>query len=314
MTSVLLTQDSNWQLVVRDITDPALLEGREVTFLCLVLDTAESGIRAVGTGDSASDARIRALAAAATEPAAPFTPGLPELVVCPPGGADDVRDDVAAAFDGLGVPLPPVVEEPTSAGVEQFLDEVVAQLSGGADTLPTEEEWRLLVGSTLQFWLAAPWERWPPELQLHAELTVEGEPASYVVAVLGGEYLPSGLVLYPGRDQSDVILPEEDWQPTDPLPFRPGTLLLHLNEPDDAVEDMAEIAVEFGWPADAAVMPVWLAAGPDGFTDVDGVQATRLSLALTAVVARTRTPLDTASPPVTGPGFTATDLPRGGAS
>lgn len=314
MTSALLTQDSNWQLVVRDITDWAAVEGQDATFLCVVLDTDQSRVRAVGTGDSPSEARVRALTTAATEPAAPFAPGLPECVVCAPEAADDVRDDVAAALEGLAGELPPVVEERTSPVVEEFLDEVVAQLSGGGDALPTEEEWRALVGRTREFALAAPWATWPADLQLHAELTADGESESYVVAVLGADNMLSGLVLYPGRDQSDVILPAEDWQPTDSLPFRPGTLLLHLNAPDDAVEDMVDLALEFDWPADAAVMPVWLAAGPEGFADIDGVQAVRLTLALSAVLARARQPFDTAAPPLTGDGFVVTDLPRGGVS
>jgi hypothetical protein len=280
-------------------------------------------VRAVGTGGTASGARISALAAAATEPAPPFEPGLPEFVVCPPGGAENVRDDVAAALEGLGGSLPPVIEEPTSPGVEELFDEVIEQLPSGPDNLPTEEEWQQLVARTLEYALAEPWSSWPPDLQLHAELTVDGEPASYVLAVLGGEDMPSGMVLYPGRDQSDVILPDENWEPTDPLPFRPGTLLLHLNPPDNAVEDMMELAVEFGWPADAATMPVWLSAGPDGFADLERVPAIHLSLALAAVLARARQPLDKLSAPLSGTlalpdgaqgRYTITDLPRGGVS
>ena len=234
-----------------------------------------------------------------------------------------MRDDVSAALERLGASLPPVLEEPTSPGVEEFFDEVIDQLPDGPDDLPTEEEWQQLVARTLEYALAHPWSSWPADLQLHAELTVGEEPASYVVAVLGGDDMPSGLVLYPGRDQSDVILPDENWSPTDPLPFRPGTLLLHLNPPDEAVEDLAELAVESGWPRDAAVMPVWLSAGPDGFTDIERVPAVHLCLALAAVLQRARHPLDKAAPVLTGTlprpeggdgRYTVADLPRGAVS
>lgn len=323
MTAVLLTEASSWQVLVRDISDRAPIDGFDETFLCLVLDADQGRVRAVGTGGTASRARVSALVAAATEPAPPFDPGLPELIVCPPGGGENVRDDLAVAFGELGGSLPPVIEEPTSPGVEEFFDEVIDQLPDGPDNLPSEEEWQQLVAGTLQYALAQPWSSWPPDLQLHAQLTVEEESTSYVVAVLGGDGMPSGLVLYPGRDQSDVILPDENWAPTDPLPFRPGTLLLHLNPPEEAVEDMAELAVEFGWPSDAAVMPVWLSAGPDGFTDIERVPSLHLSLALAAVLERTGHALDKPAPELTATlplpaggecRYVVADLPRGGAS
>jgi hypothetical protein len=74
--------------------------------------------------------------------------------------------------------------------------------------------------------------------------------------------------------------------------------------------------MEFGWPSDATSMPVWLSAGPDGFADIDGVQAVRISLALAAVVARARRPLDQPASELAGalPGdarFVVSDLPRG---
>jgi hypothetical protein len=119
-------------------------------------------------------------------------------------------------------------------------------------------------------------------------VTIDGGSASYVVSVIGREGLQAGLVLYPGRNPSDVVIPSDDWQPEDPLPFREGSLLLHLNPPDDTLEDMAAKAVRYGWPADARLMPVWLSASPDGFGDLGRIDAQRMALAIAGVLARHR--------------------------
>ena len=121
-------------------------------------------------------------------------------------------------------------------------------------------------------------------------MTSEGNSASYVAAVIGREGLQAGLVLYAGKDLSAVVIPADDWQPEDPLPFLEGSLLLHLNPPDDTLEDMAAKAVRYGWPESAPRMPVWLTANPEGFGDLSRSEATFLTLAIAGVLARHRRP------------------------
>jgi hypothetical protein len=47
---------------------------------------------------------------------------------------------------------------------------------------------------------------------------------------------------------------------------------------------MAAKAIRYGWSERAAHMPVWLAAGPDGFADLDATGAHHLTLACAAVL------------------------------
>jgi hypothetical protein len=298
-----------------------MIDGEQANVLCLVFDTQRPEIRAVAVGETTREARVRALGLAIFAPPEPFEPGVPEIVVCAPGDADEVRDDLVAALDERAdFAPPPVVEDAMTAQVEALVDEVVAHFDTAATKGPSDEEWAVLVRQTLAYARREPWDGWPDDLQLRADLTVGDSNESYVVAVLGAEEMLAGLVLYPGQDQSDVPMPAEDWEPTDPLPFRPGSLLLHLNPPDDTVEELAEVAVESGWPPDAELMPVWLSAGPEGFADLEGVEAARLSLALAGVLARVAQPLATPSVAITGMltlagdgegRYTVTDLPRG---
>jgi hypothetical protein len=310
---------SAWLVLVRDFTLLTPIDGQDATFVALVVDLASGQFRGFGVGPTAAAARVAALSTAADSPVPPFTPGQPALVVCATGDGDAVRADVDAALPGTGVP---VEETELSPGIEELLDDVADHFGpprGPVDE-PSADQWRELVGQTLAFARAQPWLAWPDDLQLRLTLQVGSDSASYVAAVIGREGLQTGLVLYPGRNHSDVIVPDE-WEPDDPLPFRDGSLLLHLNPPDDTVEDMARVAVEHGWPADASSMPVWISAGPGGFEDLEKIQAVRLALALVAVLARLRRPLDRKASRVTGTltvaevgecRYAVADLPRAG--
>jgi hypothetical protein len=180
------------------------------------------------------------------------------------------------------------VELPAQA--EDILDELVAHLSGRTlpDELPTADDWAALVDQTLEYAQEEPWQLWPDDLQFRVVATIEGRSTSYVAAVIGREGLQAGLVLYPGKDSSAVVVPADDWQPEDPLPFREGSLLLHLNPPDNTLEEMAAKAVRYGWPADARLMPVWLSASPDGFGDLAQTDAALLTVSIAGVLARHR--------------------------
>ncbi len=287
-----------WIVLVRDVSEVAPVEGLDATYVSLVMDLATGLMHSAGVGASAGEARVSAMRSAVASPVEPFTGEVPQRVVCADGHGSEVRADLAAALPGIGSRLP--VEEATlPPSVEEAMDDLVEHFTdrpGG----PTDEEWEFLVSRTLEYAQAQPWHTWPDELQMRVELTVEAESSSYVVAVIGREGLQAGLVLYPGRDHQDVIVPDEDWEPDQPLPFRDGSLLLHLNPPDDTVEHLAALALQYGWPPAGPYMPVWLSAGPDGFAELDGAQAVRLGVALVAVLARSRQPAGRTSGPMSG--------------
>jgi hypothetical protein len=278
-----------WIVLVRDLTDVAAVSGQEKTFVSLVLDADTGLARGVALGQTISEARTAAMTSAATTAVAPFTEvETPGRVLCPPGAGDDLATDVIAALGGGDLPLIAEVLMPPEA--EDILDELVGHLSGRKlpDELPQAEDWEILVSRTWAYAESEPWQGWPDDLQLRIVVTAGGESTSYVGVVIGRDGLQAGLVLYPGRDQSAVVLPDDDWEPEDPLPFLDGSLLLHLNPPDDTLADMAAKAIRYGWPEDAAWMPVWLTAGPDGFADIDRIQAIHLTVALAGVLARHR--------------------------
>ncbi len=275
-----------WIVLVRDLSD---LASDGTTFVSLVLDAATGMARGVAIGRTASEARTTAMNSAASEPVAPLTNApVPREVLCAPGSAAALTKDLAAVI-GRG-PLPTVREMPLPPASEDILDELLAHLSGRAlpNELPTVDDWALLVEQTLAYAQEEPWQDWPNDLQFKVAVTCEGTSASYVAAVIGREGQQAGLVLYAGKDLSAVVIPADDWQPEDPLPFLEGSLLLHLNPPDDTLEDMAAKAVRYGWPESAPRMPVWLTADPEGFGDLSRSGAMFLTLALAGVLARHR--------------------------
>lgn len=271
-------------VLVRDLSGIAV-EG--ATFVSLVLDVATGMARGVAIGRTTAEARTAAMASAASKPIAPFTNApVPSQVVCAPGEAAGLRNDLAAALGGAS--LPPIHESRLPVEAEEIVDELVAHLSGRKlpEVLPTADDWDVLVQQTLAYAKEEPWQVWPNELLLKLTVTIESESASYLAWVIGRQGQQAGLVLQPGKDLSAVVIPSDDWQPSDALPFQPGSLLLHLNPPDDTLEDMAAKAVRHGWPEDAPWMPVWLTAGPEGFADMSRSQAVFLTLAIAGVLAR----------------------------
>jgi len=305
-------------LLIRDLSEMAA-EGP--TFVSLVLEAETGMARGVAIGQTASEARISAMTSAVTTPIPPFTnTPVPNQVLCAAGQGAGVTTDLAAVLGGG--PMPPVREVALPPEAEGIFDELVGHLSGRnlPDDLPTAGDWDVLVAQTLAYAQEQPWQLWPDDLLFKATVTIDGGSASYVVSVIGREGLQAGLVLYPGRHPSDVVIPSDDWQPEDPLPFREGSLLLHLNPPDDTLADMAAKALRYGWPPDARLMPVWLNAGPDGFGELSRTDAQRMALAIAGVLARhlrptgpkgRRTSRTTGSIPLAGEvegRYTVTDL------
>jgi hypothetical protein len=302
-----------WIVISRDISDAVDLDDVDAVVVSIIVDQETGLVRGTSLGATASQARVEAMIAALTRAVEPFTSTpAPRLVVCSVGEAAEVGADLATALEqaGAGPGVMPVEEAELPAEVSEILDELVDVLQRGMGPTdePTPEDWGVLVEHTWKYAQAQPWLTWPDELQLRLVLTVEGEETSYVAAVIGAEGMQPGLVLYPGEDHSAVLVPDEDWEPEDPLPFHPGSLLLHLNPPDDTVEEMAAQALRHGWPSDAALMPVWLSAAPEGFADLEREEAVLFALALAGVMARDQQPLDSRASRITG----KVDLPGGG--
>jgi hypothetical protein len=280
-------EEPTWIVLVRDVSDLAAADGDAGTFVSLVLDLDTGLARGVALGPTAGEARTAAMTSAATRTVEPFTEVVsPVRVVCAPGTGEGMAADVMTALGGGALPL--IAEMPLPPEAEDILIASSGTRVGRACRMSLAEDWTALVTRTLEYATSEPWREWPDDLQLRLVVTIENTSTSYVAAVIGRDGLQAGLVLYPGRDQSDVIVPADDWQPEDPLPFLDGSLLLHLNPPDDTLADMAAKAIRYGWPENASWAPVWLSAGPDGFADLDRTQAVHMTVALAGVLARVR--------------------------
>jgi hypothetical protein len=269
-------------LMLRDLSQAVHVDGEDAVFVSLVLDIATGLARGVGTGSTAGQARTAALMSALSAGEDP-----PARVVCDLGMGDELSGELKQLMPAAPVE---VVEAYLPDEAEDIFDELVGHLAGRGrpEEQPAAEDWELLVEWTEAYAEEEPWLAWPDELLPRLVLTVDGDATSYIVSVIGQQGLQAGLVLYPGDDHSDVVVPGDDWEPDDPLPFAPGTLLLHLNPPADTLADMAAKAIRYGWPEQATRMPVWLAAGPDGFADLDATGAHHLTLACEATLTHAR--------------------------
>lgn len=76
-----------------------------------------------------------------------------------------------------------------------------------------------------------------------------------------------------------------DWEPGDAVAPKAGTLMFFLEPPSQAPPGFAAKAARYGWPAEAELVPSWLAAGPDERpSDVSRGDVEQLSVAVAAVV------------------------------
>jgi hypothetical protein len=152
---------------------------------------------------------------------------------------------------------------------------------------PSTEDWSLLVGQALAFLRAEPWARWSDVVPLGLRLSVGGTVAPYVAIVMGNAGVQRGLVLYPGMTMPPgPRSPGPRPGPGPALEATPsGTLLLMLDRQGETPAAFADKALRYGWPAGAAYLPTFVSVGPDGPSDLAGVDAQRLQAAIAAVVA-----------------------------
>ncbi|MDA8072162.1 MAG: hypothetical protein M0Z82_11355 [Actinomycetota bacterium] len=279
---VMVDADRRWLVLVRDVSHAISVRGHAELHAALVLDVATGLVRGVAVAPSELEALVDACRAARTKPAGSLPPGQPDRVLC----AAELVHPVAEALGTLrpaGV-LPPITEVVPGPEAEDIFDSFIGHMAGRAqpEEPPAPEDWRALVAQALALWRAEPWARWSDEIDLVLEVRVDGEATRHAAVVMGNAGLQRGLALYPGEDVPTGL---RDWQPGEPVPAPPGTLLCLLDSPGEPPPELTAKAVRYGWPTEAALVPVFLELGDDDAGELDRAAARRMTVAIAAVLA-----------------------------
>lgn len=285
-------------VLVRDVTGTISVRGGERLAAALILDVDTGLVRGIAIEHSEGKALQEAVTAALTQPAAELPAGPPGRVLCGSCLAGPVRTALAAAESTNRVVVEEVEPGPDA---EDIFDSFLGHMSGRAqpDELPSPDDWQLLVDHVAQFRRAEPWTRWSDEQELALVLQLPDATAAYTAVVMGQAGIQRGLALYPGEQLPRGLREPDSHQPTTP----PGTLLLFLDPLDDVPGYLASKAIRYGWPKLDDVVPMFMAYGASGPTEIALDDAHLLSAALAAVLAVDRrgpTVADSAGKPLTG--------------
>jgi len=273
-----------WMVLLRNVSHAVHIAGEDQLMAAFVLHAETGLVLGISIQGTAAEALAGAFDAALTNPAADLPPARPARVVSMVETAPEVRKAIAAASFGS----PELIEAGAIAEAEDIFDSLIGHLAGRAQPAepPSTEDWSLLVGQALAFLHAEPWARWSDVVPLGLQLTVDGTAASYVAIVMGNAGVQRGLALYPGMTMPPALRSQGPRPgPKSALEATPsGTLLLMLDRPGETPTAFADKALRYGWPADAAYLPMLVGVGPDGPSDLAGVDARRLRVAIAAVV------------------------------
>ena len=271
-------------VLIRDVSHAVRIDGEARVVASLILDADTGLARGMSVGRSEGESCSQAMRIALTRPAGALPPRRPSRVLCGVGYQNEVATELRNALRGAKVPA---VTEVISVEAEDIFDSFVGQMSGRRqpEEFAAPADWQILFEQAADYAQAQPWLRWADDIRMDVVVRIDGVATRYIAVVIGHEGIQRGLVLYPGG-----VLPADlqDWQPGAPTLLPAGTLVCYLDPPDQAPPEFAAKAERYGWPADAALIPVWLVAGPDGTGDLDQLDVHRLTLALAAVVAHDR--------------------------
>jgi hypothetical protein len=276
-----VTDGPTWIVLIRDVSHAVRIDGEPRVVASLVLDADTGLARGMSVDRSGAAACAQAMRTALTQPAGPLPPRPPARVLCGIGHRAQVAAELAAV---LGDGPEPEVTEVASVEAEDILDSFVGHMAARRqpERFATPADWRMLVEHAGAYWRAGPWRRWADHNHLDLVVRIDDTSARYVAVVIGPEGIQHGLVLYPGG-----VLPDGlgDWRPGAPVPLPAGTILFYLDPPAAAPPEFVAKAARYGWPADADLIPVWLAADRHGPADLDRTNVHRLTLGIAAVLA-----------------------------
>ena len=272
-------RQSTWLVLQRDLR--LWLRGiEEPTYLTMVLDLTGKGTRSVEAGTTTSDSLVEALRLAALEPTKGISKGVPDRIQIPTEFAEAMRSVIDDLVRKAGFRPDTVVEEVTPEdGAQSVFDHLIAQM---ANRQPADEPLQaadaiLLYEQSRRFMEAEPWKRWTSDDAFLVELKVGSQRVEGIATVMGHENTQPGLLLMPGKDRAFEVL-----ESGNPMP--PGSILTQL-EGTEGPPDLFLRARRYGWPAEAALTPNFVAVRPDGFQEIERGESWPMALVLAGIVA-----------------------------
>ncbi|MDQ6613485.1 MAG: hypothetical protein M3083_01660 [Actinomycetota bacterium] len=274
-------REGTWLVLVRDVSHAVRVRGHSQLSAGLVLDMETGLMRGLAVAPTDGEALAQALATAVHKPAGPLSPGLPARVLSGPGLGEPLAEALSQVSDEMARPDITEVDPPAEA--EDIFDSFMGHMAGRAQPrdLPAPRDWELLYDQALTFYRAQPWSRWHDGIDLAVEIAVDGSTTLYAGVVMGYAGLTYGVVLYPGERAPAEL---ESWNPGQPAPLPPGTLLCTLDPPEEPPPELLTKARRYGWPPDAELVPVFLRLGRDqDGGDPDPLDVQRLTVGLAAI-------------------------------
>lgn len=295
------TAEITWMVLARDVSGTVRVRGADRLAAVLILDVDTGLVRGIALDQTNDAALHQAVGTALRVPAADLPPGPPARVLCAAGLTEPVR----AALTAAGVVATDdamLLEVQPGAEAEDIFDSFLGHLAGRTqpDQPPAPADWQQLIDQAARLRNTQPWARWSDEQDLHIELHLPDDSATYTAVLMGQAGIQHGLALYPGRQLPARLRDPAGDEPPDPPA---GTLLLMLDPPDELPAELRAKAIRYGWPADDNLAPLFMAFTAAGPGEISQHDAHRLTAAVAAVLALDRrgpTLADAADEPVTG--------------
>jgi hypothetical protein len=273
-----------WLVLQRDLS-VWLRDVSNSTYLSLVLDRANPGSSVAEAGLSPGESLRNALTLAASKRIQETGLRPPDRLQVPVGLVESMRAELPQLERETGFHPDLVIEEVTPEdGAEGVFDHLIAQL---AQRQPPQEPLRredaiFLCEQARRFMEAQPWTRWTSEDAFRVELKLGSQRKTGIAHVLGHALTQPGVFLMPGEERITERMASRKQ-------LSVGTLLMQL-EGAEIPPDLFLRARRYGWPADAAVSPNFIAIREQGFSELERYESWPFALVLAGLVAHFKRP------------------------
>jgi hypothetical protein len=285
-----------WLLMIRDVSGSVVVDDQPRVVASLIVDADTGMVRGAAMAPSPEQACLDVVTAALERPIDPLPAEPPGRVVHP----KDHAELVARVLEDAG--LAGSAELITVAGpmgeAEEVFDSLLGHLGGRAqpDDPPAGDDWSHLYAEAARYTRAEPWRRWSDAEPFDLDVMTVDDTRRYLAVVLGQAGIQRGLAVHPQTaipdwpgdlddpDALDGLDDDGDGAVAAAFAASAGALLLWLDAPADAPDDLRAKAERYGWPAELTLVPLPLTTGQAGPCDLDRVGAQHLTVALAAVL------------------------------
>ena len=278
-----MASKTTWLVMLRDVSKAVRVKGEKHLTACMVLEMETGDMLATQIGRTDIEAIDMAIEGAALDPAGPRTHRRPDRILFGPEAAPKIAWRINQHADRLGLAQAKLIEAAEVPEAEDVFDSFIGHMAGRAqpNEFASAQDWRMLFDLAHDFLEAKPWERWADNVDLRLNLTVGRERATFAAVVLGNEGIQRGLVMYPGQEPPAGL---RDWREGTKPPMPDGTLNFYLDPPSEPPAEFVAKARRYGWPPEAAFIPLFMRVNGDGSQDVGWQEVVHLALGISAVL------------------------------